>query len=210
MKLYGIKPYKRLARWKKRRDLRRKPAPYLNLIKHTCPIKTNITWVSDFTYLRFKGKFLYLATFMDLFTREIVGWNIANRHTSEFIINAFTDGFQNKGILPKLVHSDQGSEYNCKDYIKLMDYLGIKISMAKKQSPWENGHQESFYNNFKTDLGLEFDRFDSVGHLVEAIHYTIHDYNYHRIHTSLRMPPNQFRQQYQQVYSERVYQKRGT
>lgn len=197
MKLYSIKPYKRLARWKKRRDLRKQPAPYLNHIKGTCPIRPNISWASDFTYLRFKGKFFYLATCMDLFTREVVGWNISNRHTSEFVINAFMDGFRNKGILPKVVHSDQGSEYNCQDYIKLMNYLGIKISMAKKQSPWENGHQESFYNNFKTDLGLEFDRFQTVGHLVEAIHYTINDYNCHRIHTTLKMSPYQFRQTYE-------------
>lgn len=41
--------------------------------------------------------------------------------------------------------------------------------MSKKASPWENGHQESFYDNFKTDLGLEFDRFNSTGEFVEAI-----------------------------------------
>jgi len=132
MKLYGIKPYKRKARWRKRRDLRRKPAPYLNLIKGSCPIKPNLTWVSDFTYLRFKGKFFYLATFMDLFTREVVGWNISNRHNKELVLNAFMDGFKNRGTLPKTVHSDQGSEYNCKDYINLMNYLNIQVSMAKK------------------------------------------------------------------------------
>lgn len=73
MKIYGIKPYKRKAKWKKRRDLRRKPAPCLNLIKYSCPIKPNLIWVSDFTYIKFKSKFYYLATFMDLFTRKIVG-----------------------------------------------------------------------------------------------------------------------------------------
>ena len=102
----------------------------------------------------------------------MVGWKISNKHTSEFIINAFMNGFKNKGLLPKIIHSDQGSEYNCKSYIALMDYLGIQISMAKKQSPWENSHQESFYNNFKTGLGLEFDRFNDLGELIEAIHQT--------------------------------------
>jgi len=210
MKLYGIKPYKRKARWRKRRDLRRKLAPFNNLVKYTCPIKPNLTWVSDFTYIRHKGKFLYLATFMDLFTREVVGWNISNRHTKELVLNAFMNAFQNKSILPKFVHSDQGSEYNCKDYIKLMDHLSIQISMAKKQSPWENSHQESFYKNFKTDLGLEFDRFETVGHLIEAIHYTINYYNQDRIHTTLKMSPAQFRQNYQQIHLERVSKKRGT
>lgn len=113
------------------------------------------------------------------------------------------DGLKNKGTIPKVVHSDQGSEYNCKDYIKLMEDLNIQISMAKKQSPWENPHQESFYNNFKTDLGLEFDRFQTIGHLIEAIHHTINYYNHHRIHTSLKMPPYQFRQKYQRIHLEK-------
>jgi len=48
--------------------------------------------------------------------------------------------------------------------------FGIQVSMSTKASPWENGFQESFYNNFKTDLGLEFDRFETEGHFLEEIH----------------------------------------
>lgn len=67
--------------------------------------------------------------------------------------------------------------------------------MSKKGSPWENGYQESFYNNFKTELGPEFERFETIGELVEAIHRVIFYYNNQHIHTKLRMPPSQFRQQ---------------
>lgn len=196
MKLYGIKPYKRKGRWRKRRDQRRPEAIYQNLIKGSFPIVPNHTWVSDFTYLRFNSHFIYLCTFMDLCTREIVGWNLSARHTKDLVINAFFDSFQNRGVLPKFVHSDQGVEYNCHDYTKLITNLGVTVSMSKKASPWENGYQESFYDNFKTDLGLEFDRFDSIGHFVEAIHQTINYYNQRRIHTSLKMSPTQFRQQH--------------
>ena len=193
MKLYGIKPYKRRGRWRKRRDERRPEAIYQNLIKGSFPITPNHTWVSDFTYLRYNSRFVYLCTFMDLFTREIVGWNLSSRHTKDLVIGAFFDAFENKGVLPKLVHSDQGVEYNCHDYTKLIANLGVAISMSKKASPWENGYQESFYDNFKTDLGLEFDRFDSLGHFIEAIYQTINYYNQRRIHTSLKMAPAQFR-----------------
>jgi len=196
MKLYGIKPYKRKGRWRKRRDKRRPEAVYQNLIKGSFPINPNVTWVSDFTYLRFNSKFIYLCTFMDLYTREIVGWSLSARHTKDLVINAFFDAFENKEVLPKFVHSDQGVEYNCHDYTKLITNLGINLSMSKKASPWENGYQESFYDNLKTDLGLEFDRFDSIGHFVEAIHQTINYYNQTRIHTTLRMSPTQFRQRY--------------
>jgi len=74
-----------------------------------------------------------------------------------------------------------------------MERLGIKVSMSKKASPWENGYQESFFNNFKTELGLEFERFNTMGEFIEAIHQTINYYNQYRIHTTLRMPPAKFR-----------------
>jgi len=211
MKKYGIKPYKRKRAWRKRRDLRRPPAIYANLVKHQCPLISNYVWVSDFTYIRHQNKFVYLATFMDLYTREIVGWHISNRHTKELVLNALLDGVKtNKFRLPRIIHSDQGAEYNCQDYISSLNYLKVDISMSKKSSPWENGYQESFYNNFKTDLGLEFDRFKDLGELIEAIHQTINYYNRQRIHTTLKMPPVQFKQNYYQRRVELVSKKRGT
>jgi len=194
MKLFGIKPYKRKARWRKRRDERRKEAVYQNLIKNICPIVPNLIGVTDFTYLRFKGKYLYLATMMDLFTREIVGWNISARHTKQMIFSALLAAFQSTKKFPQIIHSDQGVEYTSKEYTDLLKSLNIQISMSKKASPWENGYQESFYNNFKTELGLEFDRFDSTGELIEAIHHTANYYNKQRIHLALKMPPSRFRQ----------------
>ena len=197
MQIYQIKPYKRKARWRKRRDEQRHPAPYINQIKNCCPIKPNLTWVGDFTYLSFKGKFLYLATFMDLFTREIVGWHIANKHSKYLVMEAFLDGVVNQRMdKPQYIHTDQGVEYTSQDYTDLIKNFGITVSMSTKASPWENAYQESFYNNFKTDLGLEFNRFNDVGELTAAIHQTINYYNKVRIHTSLKMSPNQFRQQY--------------
>lgn len=196
MKLFNIKPFKRKARWAKRRDLRRPEAIFSNQVKNCFPITPNHTWVSDFTYLRYQEHYFYLCTFMDLFTREVVGWQLSNRHTKDLIFNSFFEAWENQGALPKLVHSDQGVEYNCRHYIKLMTNLGVTISMSKKASPWENSYQESFYNNFKTDLGLEFDRFDSLGEFIEAVHFQINYYNHCRIHTTLGMSPYQFKLQY--------------
>lgn len=153
MHMYKIHPYKRRARWKKRLDLRRKPMPYGNLIKGWFPIRTDLVYVADFTYLPYKGHFLYLATFMDLFTRQIVGWDISSRHDKNLVLNALLNGIKNNGFrVPGIIHSDQGAEFCSKDYIKALNYLGIRISMSKKASPWENGFQESFYSNFKKQI----------------------------------------------------------
>jgi len=196
MRKYGIKPYKRKARWVKRRDLRRPPAKYPNLIKGTCPIRPGIVLVGDFTHIIYQSTVFYLATFMDLYTREIVGWHISSKHTKELVLEAILDAIKTLGKLPYIVHTDQGSEYTYQEYTTFPESFGIMISMSKKASPWENGYQESFYNNFKTDLGLEFDRFLELGRLVEAIHATINYYNNKRIHTALKMSPVQFKQRY--------------
>ena len=195
MKLYGIKTYKRKARWSKKRDKGKPDSGFPNLIKGSCPIAPKVVYVGDFTRLSWNGKIIYLATFMDLFTREIVGWSISTIHTYDLIQNAFKEALTYFGV-PLIVHTDQGSEYTSKEYKDLMTKLGIKISMSKKGSPWENGYQESWYDNFKTDLGLEFERFETTGEFVEAIHKTINYYNNQRIHLSLKTSPAKFRQNF--------------
>lgn len=193
MHKFKIHPYKRRLRCAKRLGMQRAPMPYGNLIKGQFPTRQGVVYTSDFTYLPFKGRFIYLATIMDIYTREIVGWEVSLKHDTELVSNALINGLYTRGFkLPAIIHSDQGSEYCSKGYIRLLRFLGIRISMSTKSSPWENGYQESYYSNFKTDLGLEFDRFTDIGELVEAIHQTIYYYNNERIHTSLKMSPSQF------------------
>jgi len=84
----------------------------------------------------------------DLLSREIVGWTISTSHTTKFVIEAFLDAVKTVDK-PMIVHTDQGAEYNAKEYTKSMKDLEIKVSMSAKASPWENGYQESFYDNFK-------------------------------------------------------------
>jgi len=109
-------------------------------------------------------------------------------------MEAFLDALVNQKFHhPVYVHSDQGVEYTNQSYVELVQSVGTTISLSKKSSPWENGYQESFFNNFKTDLGLEFDRFADIGQFAEAVHSTIYAYNTTRIHTTLKMSPTAFR-----------------
>jgi len=192
MKLFGIKPYKRKARWTKKKDWGNPPSKYPNLIKGSCPIKPKVYFAGNFTRLIWNQKIIYLATFMDLFTREIVGWSISTRHTTELVLEAFLDTIKTVGK-PQVIHTDQGSEYNSQDYANFLESLGVKVSMSAKASPWENAYQESFYDNFKTNLGLEFERFETIGEFVEAIHRTVNYYNNERIHTKLKTSPVKFK-----------------
>lgn len=198
MKKFDLKPYRRRGRKPdKPEDTNKQTTKYQNLIKGFCPIRPNVVWVSDFTYIEFQGRFIYLATVMDLFTREIVGSCVSRFHNKELVISALLDAFRRTNSQPIYIHSDQGSEYESNSYIAILENRGINISMSKKSSPWENGFQESFYSGFKVDLGRT-DQFEQLGELVEAIHLTVYGYNTDRIHTSLKMSPIQFKEQYVQ------------
>lgn len=191
MRLFGIKPYRmRTRKYRKTKDY---SAIYPNLLQGIpFPDKANQIWVSDFTYLSFHSKWIYLATIMDIFNRKIVGWNLLTNHTAQLTTNALIDAIEKSG-LPRIIHSDQGREYTAKAYIQFAENLKMQISMSHKGCPWENGYQESFYSQFKVDLG-DPNRFKTLGELAVAIYHQIHYYNNLRIHTKLKMPPNQFDQ----------------
>lgn len=191
MRLFGIKPYRRRTRkYRKSKDY---SAIYPNLLQLLpFPEKSNQIWVSDFTYLRFHSKWIYLATIMDIYDRKIIGWSLLTSHSVQLTANALIDAVEKLG-LPDIIHSDQGREYTAKTYIQFAENLKIKISMSHKGCPWENGYQESFYSQFKVDLG-DPSRFSTLGELAVAVYHQIHYYNNFRIHTKLKMPPAQFGQ----------------
>lgn len=195
MKKFGLKPYRRRPSGPDKPKDRGKPdTDYPNLIEDLEVDHPGLVWVTDFTYIKFQSKFIYLATVMDRFTREVAGINISRFHNRFLVMGAILDALE-KHSPPGIVHSDQGSEYDSADYIALMDSLKIKISMSHKGSPWENGHQESFFGRLKSGAG-DLSRFDTLGELVEEIYRMLHYYNYKRIHSALKMPPVEFRQKH--------------
>lgn len=195
MRLHGLKPkLRRGFQHVKLDDLGRPETTVVNILKVICPLAVNFIWAGDFTYLWFIDRFWYVATVIDVRTREIVGWHIGNHHTTALIVDAFQDAVRRTGIAPKYFHSDQGSEYVSGAYESLLASYGTTPSHSQKSSPWQNGFQESFYSNFKLELG-DVKRFAHVGQLVEAVHGQIRYYNHDRIHSAHRMPPVAFRRQ---------------
>jgi len=180
MKKFGLKPYRRgLKKFIKKKDLGKPDTGIPNLVKPLLEehliIKPNQVWCTDFTYIKFQGKFIYLATIIDLFTREIVGVNILRFHNRFLVVGALEDAIVNNKT-PGIVHSDQGSEYDSGDFISFVKIIGAKISMSEKGSPWQNGHQESFFGHFKLEAG-DLNRFKSLGELIEYIYQQVYYYN---------------------------------
>lgn len=196
MCLYGLKPtLRRGQRPVKPADRNRLATRAVNILKVLCPLRLNVVWAGDFTYVWCMGQFWYVATVIDIYTREIVGWHVANHHTTTLITEAFLDAVRRTGRAPQWFHSDQGSEYVSEAYATVLQIYDTTPSHSRKSSPWQNGYQESFYSNFKLELGNPH-RFTHIGELVEAIHQQIAYYNTRRIHGTLRMPPLQFKEKY--------------
>jgi len=198
MRLFGLKPrIRRGVRFVKPDDLGRPETHIPNILKALCPLKANVIWAGDFTYFWHVDRFWYVATVIDVFTREILGWHVANHHTTALVIEAFKDAVRRTGAAPAWFHSDQGSEYVAGAYESLLDLYGTKASQSRKSSPWQNGFQESFYSQFKLELG-DVRRFAHVGQLIEAVHGQIAYYNNRRIHSAIRMPPARYREMQEQ------------
>ncbi len=193
MRLFGMKAYRRRGR--KFRKSGVSNVFYSNLLKTNYPRYPNHIWAADFTYIPYQGKFIYLATVMDIFTRKIVGVGVMMNHSVLLVIQSLFSALSNNQR-PAIFHSDNGKEYGSRVFIKALIELGIKISRSAKSSPWENGYQEAFYSQFKVDLG-DPNRFKTLGELVYEIHRLIWNYNNTRIHTAFKMPPVLFAQRFQ-------------
>ena len=197
MKKYKITPYRKPPKpLTKKKDLGKPATKYKNLIEDLTVTKPDQVWCCDFTYIKHQSRFIYLATMVDLFTREIVGFNISRYHNRFLVIGALLGALSaGEYQKPDIIHSDQGSEYDSKDFADLVEKMDIQLSMSRKASPWENGYQESFFGHLKAENG-DLERFESLGELVEYIYQALYYYNNKRIHTRLKMTPKQFREKY--------------
>lgn len=191
MKKFGLKPrLRRGQKWQKKGDLGLKPAPYPNLVSNWCPIEPDVVWFADFTYLKVRDSFLYLATVIDGYTKEVLGFAISRRHNRQLVKTATLEAITYRKKLPWIFHSDQGSEYQSGEHLKLLEGMGVLVSMSEKSSPWQNGYQESFYSQFKLELGKL--NHLSEGEIIERIYQQIYYYNHLMIHTTLKMSPREY------------------
>ena len=195
MRLFGLKPQRQRRRPSKPQDRGQAPMTIPNVLKETVVDAPNIAWANDFTYLSYFGRFVYLATTEDLFTREIIGWEVSTRHDADLVIGSTVNALHHH-LAPAISHSDQGSEYRSVRYQSTLLLAGIRPSMSAKASPWQNGRQESFYSEFKLELGHP-EAYPTMGELIEAIALQIYYYNHDRIHTALKCPPAVFAARHQ-------------
>lgn len=148
--------------------------------------KPNEKFVTDITYVWTDEGWLYLATVMDLYSRMLVGWAIAERMTSTLVIDALQMALWRRGM-PRgvIVHSDRGSQYCSNDYQKLLVEHELTCSMSKRGDCYDNAAMESWNHSFKVEAihGEKFStRVEAKNHVFDYIEVY---YNRRRLHSKL-------------------------
>lgn len=115
--------------------------------------RPGIRFVGDITYLRTGQGWLYLATVIDLFNREVVGWSMADHMRTELIGDALTMAHTHGRIEPGAVfHSDRGSQYTSDEYAKLAKLFAVRLSVGRTGVCWDNAVAESWFSMLKNEM----------------------------------------------------------
>ena len=149
----------------------------------------------DFTYIRLKTEFVYLAVIMDVFTRSIQGWYLSRNLDQDLTLTALKRALEH--CTPEIHHSDQGVQYAATAYTDLLKAAGVAISMAEIGEAAQNGYAERLIRTIKeeeVDLSdyVDFaDAYHQIGRFLDDV------YMRKRIHSSLGyLTPVEFESQW--------------
>ncbi|MET8146705.1 IS3 family transposase [Sphaerisporangium sp. NPDC005288] len=149
-RLEGV--HRRRRRGLTRRDPAASPAEDLVKRDFTAP-GPNRTWTADITYVPTGEGWLYLAVVLDVFSRRIVGWAMADHMRTELVIDALEMAIWNRRPAPGLIHhSDQGSQYTSLSFSQRCRSAGIRTSTGTVADCFDNAVTESFFATLETEL----------------------------------------------------------
>ena len=157
MKKYGLicgirkaNPYRKMAKAIKTNNVA------ANLVKREFekygPRKVLLT---DITYIPYSGKFCYLSTILDAFTKQILSYVLSESLEVDFVLETVNMMVEKHGIslsTETIIHSDQGCHYTSCSFIQLVKDKGLRQSMSRRGNCWDNAPQESFFGRMKDHI----------------------------------------------------------
>jgi transposase InsO family protein len=169
-----------------------KPSPNL-LAGQPLPTVPNRVWAGDITFIPTSAGWLYLAVVIDLCSRRIVGWSLANHMRSDLVSAALQQALQTRSAKDAIFHSDRGSQYGSTPFRQALAQAGLQQSMSARANPYDNAWTESFIGTLKHEM-LQGGCFENeTDARIELFEYIEGYYNTHRKHSSLGyQTPNQF------------------
>ena len=166
---------------------------YPNLIDGLLRTICDQVWHTDITDIRIATSFVYLAALTGGFSRKVIGYALGKSLSADLAIAALTDAIPKRNTGSLIHHSDQGIQYCSKDYVGILNYNGISISMSAKANPYDNAKIESFFRTLKVEEIYMFE-YETYTEVLGRIPYFIEEvYNRKRLHSSLGyMSPEEF------------------
>jgi putative transposase len=163
--------------------------------------------VGDITYLPLgSGKWCYLATWTDLYTRQILGWSIREDMTAELVTGAFRKIVMRRKLPAScIIHSDRGGQYASKKFRELLKLYSCRQSMSRAGETYDNAFAESLFSRFKAEV-LQGGAFVDIEEArLETFKYIEAYYNSKRRHSSLGyMSPDAFELDHRQRTGNRA------
>jgi putative transposase len=162
-----------------------KPSPNL-LLDQPLPAKPDQVWAGDITFIPTAAGWLYLAVIIDLCSRKIVGWSLADNLRAELVADALRQALGSRPSLPDLIfHSDRGRQYASGTYRQLLRAAGMRQSMSARANPYHNAWTESFMGTLKTEMLQDGCFISHIDARIELFASIESYYNTHRKHSSL-------------------------
>jgi putative transposase len=162
-----------------------------NQIKGFVPRRPNQLWVSDITYWKIHGSFLYISFITDAYSRKIVGYNLAENLLSVQTVNALKMALTTVEDASFLTHhSDRGLQYCCNEYLQILEENNIRISMTESSDPRDNAIAERVNGIIKNEY-LSCYNVHNLEEGKQVLDFVIGLYNDKRPHMSLgNLTPN--------------------
>ncbi len=134
-----------------RRDKEARPAPDL-VDRNFTASGPNQLWIADITYIPTATGFLYLAVVLDVWSRKVVGWSMANHLRAELVLDAIEMAVGQRRPKDVVHHSDQGSQYTSLAFGKRCSEAGVRPSMGSVGDAYDNAMCESFFSTLEAEL----------------------------------------------------------
>jgi putative transposase len=198
MRELGLKSLIRVKRYKSYKGQIGLTAPNI-LQRNFKTVKPNKKWATDITEFKVLGNKLYLSPIIDLFNGEIISYDLSEKPDFKQVVAMLKMSFKKISNHKNLIlHSDQGWQYQMKQYRRLLQDKGITQSMSRKGNCLDNAVIESFFGILKSEL-FYLNKYESISQLKKDIKEYIEYYNNERIKKDLSgMSPIEYRTNYYQ------------
>lgn len=152
--------------------------------------------LTDITYIPFDGKFCYLSTIIDAFTKQILAYVLSESLEVEFVLETVNQMVEKHGIslaTETIIHSDQGCHYTSCSFIQLVKDKGLRQSMSRRGNCWDNAPQESFYGRMKDHIENRLKECVTYNDVQDIIDDWMDYYNNDRYQWELaKLSPNEY------------------